>query len=118
MDRETALKLSKEFKVHYLQLLREEWEMVILKRLFESALGKNLVFKGGTALRLAYNSPRFSEDLDFSILPRIEKSRSSENLGELYANLSAVPPLNTRFFPRADSNSLFRMTISHSSRRS
>src|SRR3989338_10859199 len=68
MDRETALKLSKEFKVHYLQLLREEWEMVILKRLFESALGKNLVFKGGTALRLAYNSPRFSEDLDFSIL--------------------------------------------------
>ena len=23
MDRETALKLSKEFKVHYLQLLRE-----------------------------------------------------------------------------------------------
>lgn len=73
MDRETALRLSQEFGIHYLQTLREEWEMVILKALFDSPLGKNLIFKGGTALRLAYGSPRFSEDLDFSIVGRISE---------------------------------------------
>lgn len=83
MDRETALRLSKEYKIHYLQLVREEWEMAILKKLFESAIGKNLVFKGGTALRLAYNSPRFSEDLDFSILGKIAEGRLKEIADEM-----------------------------------
>ena len=68
MDKDTALKLAQESGIHYLQILREEWEMIILKILFESPVGKNLIFKGGTALRLAYGSPRFSEDLDFSVL--------------------------------------------------
>ena len=31
-------------------------------------LSRRLVFKGGTSLRLAYGSPRFSDDLDFSAL--------------------------------------------------
>lgn len=41
--------------------------MVLLDALFNSSLGDKLVFKGGTALRLAYHSVRFSEDLDFSL---------------------------------------------------
>jgi predicted nucleotidyltransferase component of viral defense system len=45
--------------------VREYWEMLILKELTESLLGEKLVFIGGTALRLVYNSPRFSDDLDF-----------------------------------------------------
>jgi len=40
--------------------------MIILKKLYGSDQGKSFVFKGGTALRLAYGSQRFSEDLDFS----------------------------------------------------
>jgi len=35
-------------------------------------MSQKLVFKGGTALRLAYGSPRFSDDLDFSELKTIE----------------------------------------------
>ena len=30
------------------------------------------IFKGGTALRLAYSSPRFSDDLDFSITGKLK----------------------------------------------
>jgi len=46
------------------QILREEAEMEILAELANDKLGSKLVFYGGTALRLAYNSPRFSEDID------------------------------------------------------
>jgi len=35
--------------------------------------GKDLVFKGGTCLKLAYNYPRFSEDLDFNSTLKPEK---------------------------------------------
>jgi len=46
------------------QILREEAELVILTVLASHTLGEKVVFYGGTALRLAYNSPRFSEDID------------------------------------------------------
>jgi len=68
MDRQIAQKFSQELNIEPTQIAREEWELIILGGLFESELGTNIVFRGGTALRLAYNSPRFSEDLDFSIL--------------------------------------------------
>lgn len=46
------------------QILREEAEMLFLERLAQSTLGSRVLFYGGTALRLAYGSPRFSEDID------------------------------------------------------
>jgi len=42
-----------------------------LKEIFEQKWAEKLVFKGGTALRLAYQSPCFSVDLDFSVLAKI-----------------------------------------------
>lgn len=54
--------------MHVSQIVREYWEVVFLDALLASGHGKNLVFKGGTALRLVYGSPRFSEDLDFALL--------------------------------------------------
>jgi predicted nucleotidyltransferase component of viral defense system len=50
------------------QILREEVEMEILAELANDKLGSKLIFYGGTALRLAYNSPRFSEDIDLLCL--------------------------------------------------
>jgi len=67
MERETGEKLAKDLRIDRTQVVREFWEMIILKGIFESPEGKYLVFKGGTALRLVYGSPRFSEDLDFSL---------------------------------------------------
>lgn len=55
------------------QVVREYWELIILKGFYESPQGRYLIFKGGTALRLAYGFPRFSEDLDFSLTKDVMK---------------------------------------------
>jgi len=67
MEREIAERQARDLKIDVTQVVREFWEVLILKGLFDSPEGKFLIFKGGTALRLVYGSPRFSEDLDFSL---------------------------------------------------
>lgn len=66
MDQNLAESAAKRLKIAVEQVVREEFELSLLKGLFESGIGAALVFKGGTALRLAFGSPRFSDDLDFS----------------------------------------------------
>lgn len=73
MDQLQAESFSRKLGIALEQVVREELEMAILKTLLESPIGNSLVFKGGTALRLAYGSPRFSDDLDFSSLTAIEE---------------------------------------------
>ncbi len=68
MEREIAETQAKNLKIDVTHVVREFWETVILKGLFDSPEGKFLIFKGGTALRFVYGSPRFSEDLDFSLI--------------------------------------------------
>ena len=46
-------------------ILKEVLHWDILAAITNSGLGKSLVFQGGTALRMCYNNPRYSEDLDF-----------------------------------------------------
>ncbi len=46
-------------------LLKEYLQYKILQIIFGSEYGKGLCFLGGTALRIVYESNRFSEDLDF-----------------------------------------------------
>ena len=75
MNKQLADNLQKNLGISQEQIVREEYEMIILKQLFESELGKSFVFKGGTALRLAYGSPRFSEDLDFSVVDNFPKEK-------------------------------------------
>jgi predicted nucleotidyltransferase component of viral defense system len=75
MNKQLADNLEKSLNISQEQIVREEYEMIILKQLFESELGSLFVFKGGTALRLAYGSPRFSEDLDFSVLEDFSKGK-------------------------------------------
>jgi len=71
MEFKLADDLSKKIRININNIVREYWEMFILNGLYSNALGVNLIFKGETALRLIYNSPRFSEDLDFSLLSEI-----------------------------------------------
>ncbi|OGM09340.1 hypothetical protein A2Z67_04015 [Candidatus Woesebacteria bacterium RBG_13_36_22] len=71
MEFKLADDLSKKIRININNIAREYWEMFILNKLYSDVLGTNLIFKGGTALRLIYNSPRFSEDLDFSLLGEI-----------------------------------------------
>ncbi len=50
------------FKRH---MLREYLQYKILEIIYSSKTGNELVFIGGTALRIVYGNRRFSEDLDF-----------------------------------------------------
>lgn len=63
---------SQKLKISPIEILREEIEISILNALSQSNLGSKLIFKGGTALRLCYNSPRFSQDLDFNQKEKID----------------------------------------------
>jgi predicted nucleotidyltransferase component of viral defense system len=48
--------------------LREYLQCLVLRALHESEAFTTMAFVGGTALRILYDLPRFSEDLDFSLL--------------------------------------------------
>lgn len=66
-------------------VLKEQIHLLILDHLFHRGAFSNLVFQGGTALRIAYRGSRFSEDLDF-VLRR--KSRPSfRRIADLFATL-------------------------------
>ena len=45
--------------------MREYLQYKILEIIFNSKYARDLIFLGGTALRIVYNNSRFSEDLDF-----------------------------------------------------
>ena len=72
MDKGLALQLAADIGIDVQQVIREEVELIFLKGLFESSLSDKIIFKGGTALRLVYESPRFSEDLDFSLIDKLQ----------------------------------------------
>ncbi len=51
-----------------LNRLREYLQVFVLRSFHESEAFRPLAFVGGTALRFLHNLPRFSEDLDFSLV--------------------------------------------------
>lgn len=53
-----------------LGVLREFLQCVMLRAIHERHRFENIAFVGGTALRLIYDIPRFSEDLDFSLIQK------------------------------------------------
>ena len=54
-------------------LLKELLHYDILLCLDQSGFLATLTFHGGTALRLCYGAPRFSEDLDFAAGPDFQR---------------------------------------------
>lgn len=50
--------------------LREYIQYVILSEIYNSRDYKKMIFKGGSCLRIGYDLPRLSEDLDFDYLPK------------------------------------------------
>lgn len=87
---EAQLKLHiKDFGIARDQILREEAEMEILSELSKDKLGSRLVFYGGTALRLVYGSPRFSEDIDLLVIKKISSAEFENFVTNLIRNHSA-----------------------------
>ncbi len=83
MDKDFALNLAAQIGIDVQQVIREEVEVFFLNSLFESSISERLIFKGGTALRLLYDSPRFSEDLDFSVTDKIESTEFKNTINRI-----------------------------------
>ena len=66
----------------YPNIVREYFQHLFLTAFYKREAATNLLFKGGTALRIVYGSPRFSEDLDFSLfnIAAHERTAVIENL--------------------------------------
>lgn len=100
MDALVAQQLANRLRISMSQVVREEYELLLLRGLLESEIGSQLVFKGGTALRLAFGSPRFSDDLDFSALTPI-RARTFSRIAQVavasVGSLTLVEALSKRF---------------------
>ncbi|MFH1280568.1 MAG: nucleotidyl transferase AbiEii/AbiGii toxin family protein [Candidatus Beckwithbacteria bacterium] len=66
-----------------INIYREYCQNLILSLLYSHPDSTKLLFKGGTALKIAYQSPRFSEDLDFDL-----NHLSNHQLQNLLLNIS------------------------------
>jgi len=100
MDARLASQMAKKVGISAVQIIREEYEMVILREIFESELGEKVVFKGGTAIRLAYGSPRFSDDLDFGQIKRVnlrDFAKLCDNIVRGNKNLALIEVLRKYF---------------------
>ncbi len=58
--------LAQKFQTTELNVRREYIQHLFLSYFYQQSQTDRIYFKGGTALRMLYDSPRFSEDLDFS----------------------------------------------------
>jgi len=63
---EAIRKLAVAGQTTELNIAREYAQHLFLSEFYRQSGVEQVMFKGGTALRLVYGSPRFSEDLDFS----------------------------------------------------
>src|SRR3989338_1779982 len=63
---ESLREFTKKYQTKETNVLREYVQHLFLSSLYRFPGSERLLFKGGTALRIIYQSPRFSEDLDFT----------------------------------------------------
>lgn len=74
IDRGFIKKMAVKYQTTDFNILREYSQNLFLSQLYLQKDSDNMLFKGGTALRIIYNSPRFSEDLDFTAV-KIPKTK-------------------------------------------
>lgn len=96
--------LSKHYRIDEFSIVREYLQLILLSHLYQHKKSGEISFKGGTALRLLYQSSRFSEDLDFTseydkktigkIITDVEKSIQTElpelNISIFYSGKNGI----------------------------
>jgi predicted nucleotidyltransferase component of viral defense system len=91
ISQESIHKLAKQYHAaEHPNIVREYFQHLFLAELYKLEEADHLLFKGGTALRIVYQSPRFSEDLDFTISGVVTHRQKNfvENLfGTVLANV-------------------------------
>ncbi len=66
IEKKQIQKLAGSWQTTVDNVVREYFQQLFLSRLYQEKSSERLLFKGGTALRIIWQSPRFSEDLDFT----------------------------------------------------
>lgn len=60
--------LTTKLQTSPINIYREYLQHLFLRAFYQQKSASGILFKGGTALRIVFQSPRFSEDLDFSLV--------------------------------------------------
>jgi len=68
ISEEFIKQLAVKWQTSEINIIREYIQHYFLSFFYKQKEAEKFFFKGGTALRIIYQSPRFSEDLDFSTL--------------------------------------------------
>lgn len=110
ITRDQIKNLSQTFQIDEVSIFREYLQLIFLSYLYQEKGANKIFFKGGTALRLLFGSPRFSEDLDFStdysnleitgLVKNIEKKMNRE-----------LPNLTIELWHRGKEGIRFRITF-------
>jgi len=66
IEKRQVQQLAQAWQTTTENVVREYFQQLFLSRLYQEKGSDRLLFKGGTALRIIWQSPRFSEDLDFT----------------------------------------------------
>ena len=66
IDAQVIQRLATQYQTTTVNVAREYCQHLFLWACYQHRAADRILFKGGTALRVIYGSPRFSEDLDFS----------------------------------------------------
>lgn len=66
IEKRQVQKLTERWQTTADNVIREHFQQLFLSSLYQEKGSDSLLFKGGTALRIIWQSPRFSEDLDFT----------------------------------------------------
>ena len=94
---EALEKLSKQYHTSvFPNVIREYSQHLFLSALYKLPEARQMLFKGGTALRIIYGSPRFSEDLDFSLFG-VESGKVKRFVEKLFVNtLTSVEQMGVK----------------------
>ncbi|MBU1085538.1 MAG: nucleotidyl transferase AbiEii/AbiGii toxin family protein [Candidatus Beckwithbacteria bacterium] len=76
LDNTTLQNLAHNKEIDKYSLLREYLQIKFLNQFYKNKQLIKTYFKGGTAIKLIYNSSRFSEDLDFTTLMPLNKLKT------------------------------------------
>ena len=74
----------KPSKQDFFNQYRENITIEVVQALAKSKAGAHIAFKGGTALKLFYGLPRYSEDVDYDMLPGVSGEALLDILNRLF----------------------------------
>lgn len=100
--------LTKLFRIDRFTIFREYLQLVFLSHLYAQPQAGKVYFKGGTAIHLLFDSPRFSEDLDFSTV------LSTADVGQLIRKTEAemrreIPEIKISLWHRGKQGIRFKL---------